>query len=412
MTRLHIILIVLGGKETISYGVSAHSGKIIYECSMHGCKNGTDVSEFTSDTPQSEHSLPVDKTINIDNELDNDTSIDDEVIVVRRQTQTVRAIEPRTGGERWNFSVGQHELELVSQPDCHTKTTDINELLMNLELKVIVPEGIICAVRKNEPNNIVWKHKFNYPITNAWRKNEMNQLQAIDLFHSAQWLWESINPNRMHEASTDKNNNSKSDDDKNEESDRLPLVPSIYIGMHKKQLYIQESEQLRLMQIKYLSEYIESEKKSFARIPWHPFEASSSALAVLENPDRSVATTTSKPAAAETEIAIRHQVTATSVLYGSEYVNGNGFYLYSKKIEENEIRNESDGRICDNETGNKSEIDESILEMVEEVDFDDMPKVNIVSLWYWWKEIMVISLTTALVLNVMLSQRKIRDPVS
>ena len=31
----------------------------------------------------------------------------DDVIVVQRETQTVRAVEPRSGQEKWNFSVSQ-----------------------------------------------------------------------------------------------------------------------------------------------------------------------------------------------------------------------------------------------------------------------------------------------------------------
>ncbi len=42
-----------------------------------------------------------------------DDSMDD-VLVVQRETQTVRAVEPRTGQEKWNFSVSQHSVELSS----------------------------------------------------------------------------------------------------------------------------------------------------------------------------------------------------------------------------------------------------------------------------------------------------------
>lgn len=376
---------------------------------MQGCKNGTDINGYASEQPTGDHTVPLDKTINLNDAIEKDSNVDDELIVVRRQSQTVRAIEPRTGGERWNFSVGQHELELINQPDCHTKSTDINEMLLNLDLKVIVPEGIICVVQKSDPNVIVWKQKFDFPIVNVWKKNDKNQLQAIDLFESAQWLWQTVQADRM--RTSDKTNN-----DSNADDGELPLVPSIYIGMHKKQLYIQESEQLRLMQIKYFNDLIESETKTFAQIPWQPYEASSSALALLENDDKSVATTTKHdPAMAETTdiIARNHLITATSVLYASEYVNGNGFYLYAKSTDTNSIniRNESSGRdsVCDKDTTNVSEIDDMFI---DDDDFDETPVVNIVSLWYWWKEIMVISLTTALALNVLLSQRKIRDPVS
>ena len=42
-----------------------------------------------------------------------------EFLIVRRHSQIVRAIEPRTGTERWNFSVGRHEASLLhTHSDC------------------------------------------------------------------------------------------------------------------------------------------------------------------------------------------------------------------------------------------------------------------------------------------------------
>lgn len=42
-----------------------------------------------------------------------------EFLVLRRHSQIVRAIEPRTGTERWNFSVGRHEASLIhTNADC------------------------------------------------------------------------------------------------------------------------------------------------------------------------------------------------------------------------------------------------------------------------------------------------------
>lgn len=42
-----------------------------------------------------------------------------EFLIIRRHSQIVRAIEPRTGTERWNFSVGRHEASLLhGDADC------------------------------------------------------------------------------------------------------------------------------------------------------------------------------------------------------------------------------------------------------------------------------------------------------
>lgn len=146
---------------------------------MRGCVNSTEID--TDLTEQTNDSGP---TINAN------AAIDDEVIVVRRKTQIVRAIEPRTGEERWNFSVGQHELESLRSPDdCHSNS-DSHELLTNLDVRVVVPEGIICAVRKNAPNVILWKHKFDHPIVNVWKRNENNELKSVDLFQTMQEVWQ------------------------------------------------------------------------------------------------------------------------------------------------------------------------------------------------------------------------------
>ena len=38
-----------------------------------------------------------------------ETDLED-IVIVKRETQVVRAIEPRTGSEKWNFSVSTHHL--------------------------------------------------------------------------------------------------------------------------------------------------------------------------------------------------------------------------------------------------------------------------------------------------------------
>lgn len=363
-------LVCAGGKETISYGISAQSGRIIYECSMHGCSNSTDSNK--------------DESI--------ESTTDEEIVVVRRQTQTVRAIEPRTGGERWNFSVGQHELELVRSPDdCHS-SKEQNDLILDYELKFIVPEGIVFAVRKGTPHTIEWKRKLDFPIVNAWTRDENHQLKSIDLFATAQTMWQQSDRLKP-----------RMDDGMDDTGERL--VPSIYIGMYNKQLYIQESEQMRLEQANLVNHLIESETKSIARIPWRPVEASSNALAANGQQDNALV-----PIKDASGIGMNphHQETATSVLYGSEYVNGNGFYLFARASQLN-ASNSGKDKMCNKDNATSSKDITGINEDDEE-DEDTMPPVNIVSLWYWWKEIMVISLTTALAMNVLLSQRKMSEP--
>lgn len=384
-----------GGKETISYGVSANSGRVIYECSMRGCINNTNIE---SSNGESNNEIP-----SYDDE--DEATVDDEVIIVRRQTQTVRGIEPRTGEERWNFSVGHHELESVnSHSDCHSsfrKRTEILELMKDVELKVIVPEGLICAVRKNAPHTILWKTKFDHPIVNVWRRDENNQLKMIDLFRTAHEMWQFQGNSwtQTNEASIRK-----------EDLDGSQM-PSIYVGMYKRQLYIQESDHLRSIRMKLVDHIMDDVEHGdkVARIPWRPIEASSSSLLQIEfhQLNENPLTTTES-----SEVAIinqkDHSDTATSILYGSEYVNGNGFYLYSESTKEKMCDRENDSGSVPGMHRDPNTINETIGDDID--DYRTTPMINVVSIWYWWREISLIALSV-FIFNFLLT-KKAPEPVS
>ncbi|KOC63214.1 Eukaryotic translation initiation factor 2-alpha kinase 3 [Habropoda laboriosa] len=159
-------LVFSGGREVKSYGVSSTTGKILYECGINGCMNITE----------------------------GETYIEQEVLVVRRFQQTVRAVEPRTGIERWNFSVGQHDLVLTPHSDVYCQN-EIASHILNIEIKVVVPDGLIWAVNKDNPTVKLWQQKFDSPITTIWRENTNakasghKNLKEINLFDSTQWSW-------------------------------------------------------------------------------------------------------------------------------------------------------------------------------------------------------------------------------
>lgn len=409
-------LLALGGKETISYGVSAQSGRIIYECSMRGCINNTDI-EANDERMENEVSPDAGRP-----PLDAPSSppkVDNEVIIVRRRTQTVRAIEARTGEERWNFSVGQHELESIeTADDCHSSSKsadDVHEFLTDLDLRVVVPEGLICAVRKNAPHVILWKHKFDHPIVNVWKRGENNQLIAVDLFQTVQGMWQY--EGKSWTQSTDASTIDETDGPRN-------VKPSIYIGMFKRQLYIQESEQLRSEQrsiIDHMRSGIDGDVHmadeisgaSYARIPWRPIDASSSRLAEIEHAAHNIVDTslaTTEPSEGETAIEKKnYSATASSVLYGSEYINGDGFYLYAKT-------NDSDK--CNKKTSSNESKHAAGKNVTIRIDGNESPDENaaapiikFVPLWYWWREIVLIVLSV-LVFNVVLTQRRPNQRVS
>lgn len=82
-----------------------------------------------------------------------DRNIVGDVLLVQRLGQVVRAVKPRTGVERWNFSVAQHDLKLLSE--CHSPGSGVP--LLNL--KVVIPDGLVCAMDSVDSNRILWKHK-------------------------------------------------------------------------------------------------------------------------------------------------------------------------------------------------------------------------------------------------------------
>ena len=238
---------------------------------MEGCKNRTEIHDAKRE--ESHHFEDTIKDEEYEEEEESHNPNLDDILVVRRQTQTVRAIEPRTGSERWNFSIGHHEVELLESEDCRPSFSSSNDELvqnvLDLQLKVIVPEGLVCAYNKHTPNVILWKHKFNNPIVSAWRTDKDNKVYNVDLFDGAQWLWNRDDNMPLHGQSA---------------SQALNLSPSLYLGMYQKQLYIQESESLRnQMQehIKIQQNLITDESK-YPRIPWLPYPASNLELQMME----------------------------------------------------------------------------------------------------------------------------------
>lgn len=86
---------------------------------------------------------------------------------------------------------------------------------------------------------------------------------------------------------------------------------------------------------------IESEN---LKIPWKPVPAGDTALVPVGS----------------------DSTTALSILHASEYVNGNGYYLYTETLKEKEI--------CQNESNATK-----VIRVAE--DDDDFV---IMSIWYWW----------------------------
>ncbi|KAH8417329.1 hypothetical protein KR222_008871 [Zaprionus bogoriensis] len=413
-------LVISGGKETRNYGVSVRTGQLLYECSINGCINATTdqgaINDKIEELRQDEDYQSEQQQQQDDDQLRDENgyivphdSLLDDVLVVRRQTQTVRAVESRTGLERWNFSVGQHELDVMRAADCHLEPRSELELaVLDVDIRVVVPEGIICAFSKSDPQLLLWKHKFNHPIVSAWQTNEADKLQSVDLFSSAQWLWEQDEMQQQQQ-----------------QKEGIPLLnaPSVYLGMYEKQLYIQESIRLRqeIMDQTQSFQELTGDINLMPKIPWRPIAASSNSLVLFQG-DRE--TVVGQPRTSDNHELMPYDdqntvVAAQSVLNASEFVNGNGFYFFTDskwnqpggalECGANDTPNERPA-IEPSPGGNESAGNHSINDDLGfSLDDIDAPvKVVILSLWFWWKEIVVIAFTSAVLLNMFMGHRNQR----
>ena len=76
-----------------TFGLDLKSGNLKYECGLDGCKSPEDAK--------------------VESSAEDGNEEDKVVLVVKKNLQTVRGVEPLSGQERWNFSVGTVELALA-----------------------------------------------------------------------------------------------------------------------------------------------------------------------------------------------------------------------------------------------------------------------------------------------------------
>ena len=85
-----------------------------------------------------------------------------DILVVQRVVQTVKAHVPRTGENKWNFSVSLHDINLYpgvnlcEDVDLEDNDTD-TDVLDDIHLKAVVPEGILCAAQTDQTEEILWR---------------------------------------------------------------------------------------------------------------------------------------------------------------------------------------------------------------------------------------------------------------
>ncbi|XP_036111539.1 eukaryotic translation initiation factor 2-alpha kinase 3 isoform X1 [Molossus molossus] len=207
-------VVLVGGKSLTSYGLSAYSGKVRYICSALGCR-----------------------------QWDDDDVEQEDVLLLQRTQKTVRAVGPRSGSEKWNFSVGHFELRYI--PDMETRAGFIestlkpsrnkeSEVISDVEdqeaavvdtvIKVSVADWKVMAFSK-KGGHLEWEYQFCTPIASAWLVKD-GKVIPISLFDDTSYV---------------SNDDVLEDEEDIVEAARGATENSVYLGMYRGQLYLQSS---------------------------------------------------------------------------------------------------------------------------------------------------------------------------
>ncbi|PZC83031.1 hypothetical protein B5X24_HaOG208898 [Helicoverpa armigera] len=303
-------LVIAGARETLWFGLDATTGGVIYECGSGGCSTEQQTANAGRD-----------------------------VIVLRRHSSTVRALDPRTGSEKWNFSVAEHRVAL-SRREC----ADAPAGSAPVAVAVAMPEGVV-AIKDISGTKLLWQQKLDAPVAGMWRLHA-GTLQNIDV------LWEATQTLIQ---------------------GGVTQQPSLYIGVHDRQLYIQESQ--------FYSRKIET-AVSTKPLPWKLVTArpligvepdnEDTALSVHDNDQNALSLIT---------------------LYGTALNNAgdHGYFVYLQET-------------CDQSV----QVTEDTFDLpnisTEQPEHHHI-HVHISSLWYWWKEVLLIAVSSALLMNLMIWPR-------
>uniref|UniRef100_A0AAY4ERY5 non-specific serine/threonine protein kinase n=1 Tax=Denticeps clupeoides TaxID=299321 RepID=A0AAY4ERY5_9TELE len=216
--------VLVGGKSLTTYGLGAYSGKLHYICSAVGCSRW-----------EGEEAEPED------------------MMLLQRTQKTVRAVLPRSGLEKWNFSVGSFELKFVTESKSglnflegepqvrewshesrHVILDNADTIqnaqphseLLDLVIKVSVPDWKVMAFSSTPGGQLIWEHQFCTPIAAAWLVGG-GKVTPLSLFDDTSY-------------SPDKDGAGDEEEDIMEEA-RGAMENSVYLGMFQGQLYLQSS---------------------------------------------------------------------------------------------------------------------------------------------------------------------------
>lgn len=334
--------VLVGGKSLTTYGLGAYSGKLRYICSAVGCSRWGE------------------------EEMDAE-----DVLLLQRTQKTVRAIRPRSGMEKWNFSVGNFELKLLpetqsgmnflegefangdawresqrviaDEPNERARTENQN---LDLVIKVSVPDWKVMAFSTKPEGQLVWERQFCTPIASAWLVGG-GKVTPIALFDDNAY---------SNQSETD-----EEEEDDDSQKARGAEESSVYLGMFQGQLYLQSS--VRISE-KFPSKAIGSVKDiiPLPTVKWKPLVHSPSRTPALVGSDEFDKCLNNDK--------FSHDEYSNGALSILQYPYDNGYYFpYSKRYREK--RNSAVSLIKGNGAGGESR-----------------RRKDPVLLLPWWKEIL------------------------
>ncbi|XP_075857077.1 eukaryotic translation initiation factor 2-alpha kinase 3 isoform X2 [Microcebus murinus] len=334
-------VVLVGGKSLTTYGLSAYSGKVRYICSALGCR------QWDSDEMEEE----------------------EDILLLQRTQKTVRAVGPRSGNEKWNFSVGHFELRYI--PDMETRAgfiestfkpsenkeeskiiSDVEEqeaTMMDTVIKVSVADWKVMAFSK-KGGHLEWEYQFCTPIASAWLLKD-GKVIPISLFDDTSYT---------------ANNEVLEDEEDIVEAARGATENSVYLGMYRGQLYLQSSVRIS-EKFPTSPKALESVNSENAIIPlptikWKPLIHSPSRTPILVGSDEFDKCLSNDK--------FSHEEYSNGALSILQYPYDNGYYLPYYKRERNKRSTQITVRFLDNPNYNKN-----------------IRKKDPVLLLHWWKEI-------------------------
>uniref|UniRef100_A0A8C8SNG3 Eukaryotic translation initiation factor 2-alpha kinase 3 n=2 Tax=Pelusios castaneus TaxID=367368 RepID=A0A8C8SNG3_9SAUR len=331
-------VVLVGGKSLTTYGLSSYSGKVKYICSAIGCRR-----------------------------WDDDETEKEDILLLHRTQKTVRAVGPRSGNEKWNFSVGHFELRYV--PDIETSVgyiesnfksslnkeeskiiSDVEDqeaVMKDTVIKVSVADWKVMAFNKQE-GHLEWEYQFCAPIASAWLVRD-GKVFPISLFDDTSYTSAS---------------EILEDEEDLVEAARGATESSVYLGMYRGQLYLQSSVRISEKfptNPKALESRSDSAIIPLPKIKWKPLIHSPSRTPVLVGSDEFDKCLSNDK--------FSHEEYSNGALSVLQYPYDNGFYLPYYKRERNKRSTQISVRFFDN------------------MNYKNIRKKDPVLLLHWWKEI-------------------------